>query len=382
MIAHRLRDAALTAWSTLPAPAPDATSDEILLIRPDHLGDVLFLLPALERFRAALPGALVTLAIGPWSRPIAEGQAAADRIVTVPFPGFTRRDAASPVAPYQALRDWARELREQAPAAAVILRDDHWWAALAAQRAGIPLRVGADHPAVRRSLTHAVPLAAGHWVQRNAALLDRTATLLGGTPPETPVTPATTPLRWQIAPDADAAATRLLAEARVSRPFAVIHPGSGAQVKLWPAARWAAVADALAHDAGLAIVLTGSEGEAPLVDAVQRAMRTPAASLAGRTDIPGLAALFARARLVSGVDSGPLHLAVAVGTPTVHLYGPSSVADYGPWGDPVRHRALHAGMRCPRCGDLSPERPAGAGCMLALRPEEVIAAAHEVLAHA
>ena len=72
---------------------------------------------------------------------------------------------------------------------------------------------------------------------------------------------------------------------------------------------------------------------------------------------------------------------LTTGTPTIHLYGPSSIEDYGPWGTPNRNRVITAGMHCPRCGDLSPDRPEGAGCMIAITAEEVIAAARELLSH-
>ena len=112
-------------------------------------------------------------------------------------------------------------------------------------------------------------------------------------------------------------------------------------------------------------------------------MTHPALDLAGKTDFPTLGAVYERAALVLGPDCGSLHLAVAVGTPTVHLYGPADVAQFGPWGDPARHVALTADRRdipCLGCGDLSPGRPPAPPCLTILESADVLAVADRLLA--
>ncbi|MCM8748335.1 glycosyltransferase family 9 protein [Thermomicrobiaceae bacterium CFH 74404] len=366
------------AWPVVPAIPARA---ELLLVRPDHLGDVLFLLPALERLRRALPELRISLMVGPWSHPVVARDPHVDEILTFPFPGFTRERPSSPFVPYLVLRRLAAHLRRRAPLAAVILRDDHWWGAWLARAAGIPIRIGADHPAVRPYLTHPVRLTGSHWVERNCEILDATTRLLGGQPPATAVDPQCAPLRWYPWPGAELEARRLLDEAGVGEPYAVIHPGAGAPVKRWPATRWIAVGRQLVAG-GLQVVLTGGPDERELVEAIRQGIVEGAVSLAARTTLPVLAEVLRGARLVIGPDAGPLHLAVAVGTPTLHLFGPSQPEHFGPWGDPRKHRALEAGWRCPRCGDLGPERPEGAGCMLAISTEQVLAACQELLDHA
>jgi heptosyltransferase-3 len=380
MIAHRARNLGLAIAARIPATPVPTTSGELLLIRPDHLGDLLFLTPALHRLRLALPGAKITLATGPWSVDVLKSNPDLDEIISIPFPGFSRQPQGNPLGPYRILSVWEKQLRSRRPAAAVILRDDHWWAAWLVHRAGIPIRIGSDQPIVRRFLTQPTPLSGPHWVRRNAALLDATISLLGGRPAGEPVMPCSAPLQWSVTDDDETRASALLRDAGVSEPFVVIHPGAGAPVKYWPAERWASVAAAIQADSGYTVVLTGSAAEQPLVESIQRGLRDPAVSLANRTDLRQLAVVYRHACLVCGVDSGPLHLAVAVGTPTIHLYGPSLIEDYGPWGDPLRHRVISAGMRCSRCGDLSPSRPEGAGCMLRITSDVVSTTARELLA--
>jgi len=115
----------------------------------------------------------------------------------------------------------------------------------------------------------------------------------------------------------------------------VLHPGAAAGSRRWPAERWAAVASALAAE-GHRLVVTGTPGERPLVDAVAR----PAgAETATDLDVDGLFGLVASARLVLSGDTGVAHVASAFGTPSVVLFGPVSPARWGP-PDRSRHRAL------------------------------------------
>src|SRR5207249_11484775 len=105
--------------------------------------------------------------------------------------------------------------------------------------------------------------------------------------------------------------------------------------------------------AGARVLLTGGPGEDALVAEVASRMRAAPPTLVGQTTIGQLAALFERAALVLGVDSGPLHLAAAQGAPTLHLYGPGDAGRFGPWGDPARHVVVHVDLWCSPCGVFS-----------------------------
>ncbi|MGA7672845.1 MAG: glycosyltransferase family 9 protein [Nitrolancea sp.] len=350
----------------------------ILLVRPDHLGDVLFLRPGLKRFREALQDWHITLAVGPWSQAVAANDTDVDEIITIPFPGFNRNDGDTPWQPYRLLLGEADKLRDARPAAIVILRDDHWWEGLVARLAGAPKIIGAEHPSMNGLLTASVQVRSQHWAARNVELLDCTARMLGAEIDDHLPTPLCDPLRWNVTNHYRSSAAALLTSVGIERPFAVIHPGSGAPVKQWPTDRWARVADSLAED-GLSVILTGSEAERPYVARIVEAAQSRLTSIAGQTNVGCLAAVFDQARVVAGVDSGPLHLAVAVDTPTVHIFGPSDIACYGPWGDTRRHRVITAGLSCPRCGDLSLSRDEGAGCMVAVSVDTVLGSVRDLL---
>lgn len=367
------------------SPAPR----RLLLIRPDHLGDILWLTPALHGLRARFPEAQITVAIGPWSRAILDGNRDYDDLITLDFPGFTRRPKGTPIAPYQALRVAARELRGQDFDAALILRDDHWWGALLAATAGIPRRFGYDQADVAPFLTDAIPLRAGeHTGLGNIRLVDALLQAVGRPPLlDGKGNPASAPIDYSLVfepgQEAHSRAATLLAPfgpADSAAPIVAIHPSAGVPVKLWDEGRLATVADQLAREFGARIVLTGVKGDEPLTRAVSAQMATaPPLDLTGRTNVAELVALYARCALVVGPDSGALHLAVAADTPTVHLFGPANPVRFGPWGDPARHRVVAAGRHCDRCGDLSPTRPRGATCMLAIGTDSVISAARELL---
>jgi heptosyltransferase-2/heptosyltransferase-3 len=193
--------------------------------------------------------------------------------------------------------------------------------------------------------------------------------------------PTSFPLVFHPGDAAEAKADDLLAALPDTEgPIVAIHPSAGVPVKLWEEARLAAVADRLADECGARIVLTGGPGDEALTGAVAAQMtRSRPLDATGRTDVASLVALYRRCALVLGPDGGALHLAVAAGAPTVHLYGPADPVKFGPWGDPARQRVVHAGMRCARCGDLAPSRPRGAACMLAIGVDDVLAAARPLL---
>ena len=140
----------------------------------------------------------------------------------------------------------------------------------------------------------------------------------------------------------------------------VIHPGAAAPARRWPAARWAAVGRELAGP----VVVTAGPGEEPLARAVARA--AGATVFAG--DLRGLAALVAGAARVLCADTGVAHLATALGTPSVVLFGPTPPAQWGPPPERTRHRVLWAGRR----GDPNGARPDPG--LLTLQPHDVLEA--------
>jgi len=350
-----------------------------LLIRPDHIGDLLFTTPALRALRAAWPQARITALVGPWGRDVVERNPHLDQVLTCPFPWFSRQPKASLIEPYQLLWAEARRLRAHEFDVAIVLRFDHWWGALLATLAGIPVRVGYDIPECRPFLTLAVAYVPGrHEVEQNLALIEAVLTDAGCRMHDT-----RPKLEFEPTAGEQEFAARYLAQHSVRGDDLLVglHPGAGAPVKLWRTEAFAQVADALSREHGARILITGSAEEVALARAIAERMTASPIIAAGQTSVGQLAALMAHCRLVIGVDSGPMHLAVAQGVPTVHLYGPVDHRTFGPWGDPSRHRVILSHLPCIPCNrlDYAPHELADHPCVREITVDQVLEAAEALL---
>ncbi len=364
-------------------PSADTPPRRILVIRPDHLGDLLFATPALHFLRQRFPDAHIAAAVGPWGVPVLANNHDIDELLACPFPGFTRQPKDSPFAPYSLLRAQARRFAALRFDSAFILRFDHWWGAWLAAEAGIPQRIGYDVPSTKPFLTTAVQYVPGrHEVVQNLALVGDGAWGVGRGEWELGR------MRFEVSQADELAADEILRELSDERPLVAIHPGSGAAVKRWRTEGWIELARALIGQHRAQVVFTGSAGEAELIDPILEALQgdgnltSSVRSLAGRTDLGTLAAVYRRCALVVGPDSGPLHLAVAAGTPTIHLYGPVDRRTFGPWGDSAQHVVVTSDWPCIACNRLDWPDTALAehGCVRDIAVEDVIAATAHLLA--
>ena len=160
-----------------------------------------------------------------------------------------------------------------------------------------------------------------------------------------------------------------------------INPMARWPTKLWDAGSFAALADRL-EDEGIHVVFTGGPSDKPVLDEISRLMRRQNRRLDGKTSLNQLAALYRRAQVVVTTDSGPMHLAVAVGTPVVALFGPTAPWRTGPYGP--GHIVLRADLSCSPCfkkqclTTVYEER----ACMKRLTVDQVAQAVMEKLASA
>ncbi len=224
-------------------------------------------------------------------------------------------------------------------------------------------------PFWKKSFTHryALPLnARRHMVELNLDALRRIG-----------VQPELDQRRLLLVPGTGAEAevqTLLAAHGLQSTRFIHLHPTSRWQFKCWPAEQVTRLIDALAAR-GERVVLTAapSGDEREFVQTVLAGVKHAPVDLSGRLSLKGLAALSARARLFIGVDSAPMHIAAAMGTPVVALFGPSGELEWGPWQVP--HRIVSS--------DAHPCRPCGidgcggskvSDCLVRLPLERVLAA--------
>jgi heptosyltransferase-2/heptosyltransferase-3 len=340
---HRLRRGFLEIAARLPLPSSRSRGvQRILLVRPDHLGDVLLTTPAIHALRQALPHAELHALVGPWSAEAIAAYPEVDVVLTLPFPGFSRRPGGNWRSPYVLAVRSALHLRHIGFDAAIIFRPDHWWGALLVKLAGIPTRIGYALPDVAPFLTHRIDHQRQHVVLQSLRLVERWTG---------PLSPEQVRFHFPVDPLHRADIDTYLQERDIAPQQKVIciHPGSGAPVKQWPDEKWAHVADALHEQLDSPVIFTGGDHELALVQRIAARMKHTPCLIAGNTRIPQLAALFSRAKLVLGPDSGPLHLAVAVGAPTVALFGPADPVEFGPWGSPDKHAVLVSNVGCRPC---------------------------------
>jgi len=153
------------------------------------------------------------------------------------------------------------------------------------------------------------------------------------------------PLALHLPASAREEATSALADAGITDAYAVVHPGTARPEKYWLPERWAEVIAHLQSDRGLPVVLTGSNdpAERAHLTAIQHALPVPALNLAGQLTLLGTAAVLKRARLLCAVDSAPVHLADALGTPVIALFGPTNPFHWRP-------RSTHAHVVTPVAG--------------------------------
>ena len=160
--------------------------------------------------------------------------------------------------------------------------------------------------------------------------------------------------------------------------FIHIHPTSRWFFKTWPMNKVAALVTTLAAQ-GHRIVLTAAPDarELALLDDITRQLEQPVVNLAGQLSLKELAALTARAKLFIGVDSAPMHIAAAMGTPTVAIFGPSGDWEWGPWQVP--HRLVMSDMICRPCGQDGCGGGKVSECLTTLPVSQVLGAAQALL---
>jgi ADP-heptose:LPS heptosyltransferase len=379
--------------ATKRARQPLSKKPRILLLHPGHLGSLVMTSPLYHTLKAHAPDAHVTVMVGPWSRGILEVHPDIDQLITYAFPSF--RDGTSlGLKSYFLLINAAKELRRGNYDLAINLRSNFWWGAALLYLARIPRRVGYAVNECGPLLTEALPLPAReHRTIGYLRLLDAALSVLGYSSPMEPYTPERYPLHFvPTAQESQWVAECLSRDGfDSSAPFVVIHPGTGGAVKLWRSEGWATCATALAKSTkdgiSLRIVLTGSKGERPLLEEIASGVPFPTTIMTNMS-LGQLAALLQRARLVLGVDSGPLHLAVAQATPTIHIFGPTDPVMFGPWGKQGQHTVVASTHRCPTCPkipcidlDLLPKDPATHPCTRLVSEQEVLSAISRQFPH-
>jgi ADP-heptose:LPS heptosyltransferase len=308
---------------------------KIAVLRAIALGDLVTALPALDALRARYPRAeLVLLGRSLYRELLAGRDGPVDRVELVPpMTGIAERDG--PPVSAEVRAEFVQRMRDERFDIVLQLHGG-------GQNANPLVReLGAAFTAGMRA-TGAPALNA--WVpyvyyQPEVLRLLEVVSLVGAEP----VT-----LRPHLAVNEGDVAASLRALPESGWPLALIHPGASDPRRRWPAERFAEVADALS-DEGFEIAVIG-QGEDPIGAQVIEAMRAPATDLSGRLSMSALVGALSRATLLVGNDSGPLHLANAVGTATVGVYWVGNLITAEPMTRATNRPVISWRVHCPECG--------------------------------
>jgi lipopolysaccharide heptosyltransferase I len=314
-----------------------AEAPRIALLKLSSLGDVIHALPVAATLKAARPGARLSWIVERREAMVLRGHPALDEVIVADTRGW--RKARGPAAARAALADALALRRRLARARFDVALDLQGLlkSGLLAAATRAPLRIGFAARWGREPLSALFtnrrvlpPARARHVVEQYLALLEP----LGVTEPKVDFA-----LPWSAAAEARADAFFAAFELRPRQRVVVLNPGAGRPRKRWPVERFAELAGRLARDAFARVVVAWGPGEGDAARAVAGEGR-PRVMLAPPTDLDELIALLRRASVVVAGDTGPLHLAAALGTPCVGLYGPTSGQRNGPYG--VGHRVLQS----------------------------------------
>jgi ADP-heptose:LPS heptosyltransferase len=301
------------------------------------VGDFVFALPALQALRAAYPQAHISYLGKRWHHEFLAARPGPwdEVIVLPPVPGVSAAEDAA-VDP-AAVERCVASLRARRFDLAIQMygggRFSNPFVAALGARVTLGLQAP-DAPPLQINLPYV------RWRNERARLLELVG-LVGAQPQDLAPRLAVTA--------ADQAMLDACFLPEPGRPLVVLQPGASDPRRRWPPARFAAVGDALAAR-GAQLAINGGADEAALCAALAQSLKAPAADLSGRLPLGGLAALLARASLVLSNDTGPLHLAQAVGTRTVGIYWFMNLLVSAPLVAAGQHELFSARTQCPVCG--------------------------------
>jgi lipopolysaccharide heptosyltransferase II len=336
----------------------------LLCVRLDSIGDVLMSTPALRAFRETL-GCRVTLLTSAAGAATAAFVPEVDEAIEFAAP-WMKATGDLPTADF-ALLERLRSRSFDAAAIFTVYSQNPLPAAYLCYLAGIPLRLAHCRENPYRLLTDWLPdpepqKLVRHEVRRQLDL----AAAVGCTTRDSR-------LSFRV-PEASRRRIRRLLKG-VKRPMVVVHPGASAASRRYPPESYARAIDLLVEETDCEAVFTGDAWEEPLVATVRNGMRRSSRSLVGRLGLGELGALIEDADLLVSNNTGPAHVAAALGTPVVDLYALTN-PQHTPWQVPSR--VLNHDVPCRNC--YKSVCPAGHhDCLRRVAPEAVAAAALELL---
>ncbi|HRI03387.1 MAG TPA: glycosyltransferase family 9 protein [Pyrinomonadaceae bacterium] len=328
----------------------------VLVVKLRSIGDTVLATPSLFALKRFLPNAQIDILLEDWVAPVLDGFDAVDNVLTVGKSTIDRIKT-------------ARELRRRKYDVVFNLHGGTT-ATMLVRATGARHRVGVASYQYPFLYNHLLPSAAEFWGQETTHSAEQQLALLG----------------FVGVPVDDRPKTRLVVTekgrtARVSEwhergSYAILHPGTAFATKQWPTENFARTAEFL-NQKGLQIVAIASQSESKVLDELKRYSNVPITTFDDLT-LPEITALASKAKVFVGNDSGIAHIAAAVGTPSVVVFGSSNRNHWRPWTD-APNEIVFEPLPCQPCPGYTCEVFGEPKCILSVTPSAVFTALERVL---
>ena len=338
-------------------------NQRFLVVRTDRIGDVVLSTPVLTAIKKSFPNAFTGMLVRAYTQDVVVGHPDLDAVILD-----------EPDGRYRGFGLWrlASQLKDHRFDVALVLHPT-FRLALLCWLAGIPVRAGTGFRAYsflfNRKVYQHRKKSCRHELDLNLEM----AASIGARANKVE-------FKFYVPDQAEVKVTAFLEQNGISnrRPFVVIHPGSGGSALDWPAEKFGQLADAIQKKLGIPVVVTGTKPEARIIARVQAAAVSPLLRAETVASIKGLAALLKRASLVVANSTGPLHIAVAVGTEVIGLYCPIAPCLPERWGPYNRPNSviMPPVQVCEKC---KPDRCEHGNCMDLISVQQVFTLAKEKL---
>ncbi len=331
---------------------------KILVMRYRFIGDTVLTVPFLRNLREAYPAARIDLMLEPFSGQVIEGCPYVDRVIPFEFKTIHTYSAAAKRGKLAGYFHYLRLIRSERYDAAFVLKRS-LSSALLVRLAGVPRRIGFATEGRGILLTDRVAYRQDQHEVEN--FLDCLRVL------DVPV--GSTALELWPDSEGDKKASALMAQAgwKDGDFKVIIHAAASLPAKQWPLDRFAAVMTALRDRCQARFIYTGSTGDAALYRGIEKLGPFNGLNLCGVTNVRENLSVYKKADLFFGVDSGPMHMAAAVGVPVAALFGPTDERKWGPWGE--GHTVITKRLSCYPC---KPHKCADNKCMKLISVEDAL----------
>jgi lipopolysaccharide heptosyltransferase I len=333
----------------------------ICILRLSSIGDVIHTIPVVDLLKERFPNARITWVAEKTMTPLLNHHPGIDQLLLVDSRGWAKQILST----WREILGFIRYYRSQEFDVALDFQG-HFKSAVLARLSGAPRRIGMSRSDRKESWSSMLLNEFSHQTEQQQHIIEKNLALLESLG----IDVGNHPLNFHIHPDEEAVqyVASELQKLETER-FILVNPGGGWITKLWEADKFAQLLDSIYNDLNIPALITWGPGEKHIADRIARKCISPAL-VSFSTNLSELIALTQRARLVVSGDSGPLHLASAMGVPVVGLYGPTDPERNGPWNPHDSACTIH--YQCSPCWQRT--CPIGIQCMRKMEVDPVLAA--------